>query len=215
MKTGIFIAFEGGENCGKSTVSKFLVKKLNEMGFPTVWTREPGGTKCPVSEKIRKIIIDPKNKICDTSEALLFSASRAQHIKKLILPCLKEGINIVSDRFVLSSYVYQGIGRKLGIPIVKIINDIACKGLEPDITFILDLDVKKGEERTPEKEKDRIEMVKGSFHEDIRKGYLQLAKKDPKVIIIDAEESEKKVCEKILRHTLRIIKQKRRKYNGK
>ena len=125
MRTGIFIAFEGGENCGKSTVSKFLVEKLNEMNFPTIWTREPGGTKCPVSEKIRKIIIDPKNKICDKTEALLFAASRAQHINKLILPCLKEGTNIVSDRFVLSSYVYQGIGRELGIPIVKIINYIA------------------------------------------------------------------------------------------
>jgi len=215
MKTGIFIALEGGENCGKSTVSKFLVEKLNEMGFPTVWTREPGGTKCPVSEKIRKIIIDPKNKICDTSEAFLFAASRAQHINKLILPCLKEGINIVSDRFVLSSYVYQGIGRKLGIPVVKIINDIACKGLEPDITFILDIDVKKGEERTPKKKKDRIEQIKGSFHEDIRKGYLRLAKKDPKIIIVDAEESEKKVCEEVLKYTLGTIKQKRRKCNGK
>ena len=211
MRTGIFIAFEGGENCGKSTVSKFLVEKLNEMDFPTIWTREPGGTKCPVSEKIREIIIDPKNKICDKTEALLFAASRAQHIKKLILPCLKEGTNIVSDRFVLSSYVYQGIGRKLGIPIVKIINDIACKGLEPDITFILDLDVKKGEKRTPKKKKDRIEQIKGSFHEDIRKGYLQLAKKNSKIIIIDAEQSEKKVCEKVLKYTLRIIKQKKEK----
>jgi len=215
MKTGIFIAFEGGENCGKSTVSKFLVEKLNEMGFPTVWTREPGGTKCPVSEKIRKIIVDPKNKICDISEALLFSASRAQHINKLILPCLKEGTNIVSDRFVLSSYVYQGIGRELGIPVVKIINDLACEGLEPDITFLLDLDVKKGEERTPRKKKDRIERIKGSFHEDIRKGYLQLAEKDLKVVIIDAEESEKRVCEEVLKYTLRIIKQKRRKCNEK
>ena len=211
MRTGIFIAFEGGENCGKSTVSKFLVEKLNEMDFPTIWTREPGGTKCPVSEKIREIIIDPKNKICDKTEALLFAASRAQHIKKLILPCLKEGTNIVSDRFVLSSYIYQGIGRKLGIPIVKIINDIACKGLEPDITFLLDLDVKKGEERAPKKKKDRIEQIKGSFHEDIRKGYLQLAKKNSKIIIIDAEQSEKKVCEKVIKYTLRIIKQKKEK----
>ena len=211
MRTGIFIAFEGGENCGKSTVSKFLVEKLNEMDFPTIWTREPGGTKCPVSEKIREIIIDPKNKICDKTEALLFAASRAQHIKKLILPCLKEGTNIVSDRFVLSSYIYQGIGRKLGIPIVKIINDIACKGLEPDITFILDLDVKKGEKRTPKKKKDRIEQIKGSFHEDIRKGYLQLAKKNSKIIIIDAEQSEKKVYKEVLKYTLRIIKQKKEK----
>ena len=211
MKTGIFIAFEGGENCGKSTISEFLVKKLNGMGFPTIWTREPGGTKCPVSEKIREIIIDPKNKICNISEALLFSASRAQHINKLILPSLKKGTNIVSDRFVLSSYVYQGIGRDLGIPVVKIINDLACEGLEPDITFLLDLDVKKGEERTPKKKKDRIEQIKGSFHEDIRKGYLQLAKKDPKIITIDAEQSEKKVCEEVLKYTLRTIKQKKEK----
>jgi len=215
MKTGIFIAFEGGENCGKSSVSKFLVKKLNEIGFPTVWTREPGGTKCPVSEKIREIIIDRENKICNTSEAFLFAASRAQHINKLILPCLKEGINIVSDRFVLSSYVYQGIGRKLGISLIKIINDIACKELESDITFLLDLDVKKGEERTPEKKKDRIEQTEGSFHKDIRKGYLQLAKKDPKIIIVDAEESEKKVCKEVLKYTLEIMKQKRRRCNEK
>ena len=83
--------------------------------------------------------------------------------------------------------------------------------IEPDITFILDLDVKKGEERTPKKKKDRIEQIKGSFHEDIRKGYLQLAKKDPKIITIDAEQSEKKVCEEVLKYTLRTIKQKKEK----
>lgn len=211
MKTGIFITFEGVENCGKTTISQFLVKKLNQMGFPTIWTREPGGTKCPVSEKIRAIILDPKNKICNKTEALLFAASRAQHIAKLIRPNLKKGINVVSDRFVDSSYIYQGIVRKLGIPAVKTINDLACGGLKPDITFLLDLDVKRGEERTPKKKKDRIEKEGRSFHEKIRKGYLELAKNNPKIIVIGAEKSEEMVCQEVLKYTLRIIKQKKEK----
>jgi len=205
MKTGIFITFEGGENCGKTTVSKFLVEKLNEMGFPTIWTREPGGTKCPVAEKIRAIIIDPKNKICNKTEALLFAASRAQHVVKLIRPNLKKGINVVSDRFVDSSYIYQGIVRNLGISVVKIINNLACEGLKPDITFLLDLDVEKGQKRTPKKKKDRIEQEGIIFHQEIRDGFLKLAKENSKIIVINTEISEKEVCKKVLRQTLEII----------
>lgn len=211
MKTGIFITFEGGENCGKTTISQFLVEKLNEMGFPAIWTREPGGTKCPVSEKIRKIIIDPKNKIYNKTEALLFAASRAQHIAKFIRPNLKKGINVVSDRFVDSSYIYQGIARNLGIPSVKMINDFACEGLEPNITFLLDLDVKKGQKRTLKKKKDRIEQEGIIFHQKIRDGFLKLAKKNSRIIIVNAESSEKEVCEKVLKQTLEIIKMKGRK----
>ena len=213
METGILIAFEGGESVGKSTVSKFLVKKLNKMGFPAIWTREPGGTNCPVSEKIRIIIIDPKNDICDKTEVLLFAASRAQHIEKFVLPSLKKGINVASDRFVLSSHVYQGIARKMGISRVKAINNFACEGLKPDVTFLLDLDVKKAQQRTPRKKKDRIEMEKLPFHRLIRRGYLQLAKKDPTIIIIDAELPIEKVCRRVLRQTLRIIEKKGNKYN--
>lgn len=208
MKTGIFIAFEGGENCGKSTVSKWLVEELKKRGFSTVWTREPGGIECQTSEKIREILLDPKNNICPRTEALLFAASRAQHIVELIRSNLAKGISVISDRFVLSSYVYQGIGRKIGVSRVKTINDFACEKLKPDITFLLDLDVKKGQERTPEKKKDRIEQEKLSFHEKIRRGYLQLAKKDPTIIIINAELPMEAVCEEVLKQTLRIKKEK-------
>jgi len=211
MKTGIFIDFEGGDNCGKSTVSKFLAKKLNEIGFCTIWTREPGGMGCPVSEKIREIIIDPKNDICDRAEALLFAASRAQHIVKLIRPNLKNGLNVISDRFVLSSYVYQGIARKLGLCRVKTLNNFACQGLEPDIIFLLDLDVIKGQKRTLNKKKDRIEREDIPFHQKIRGGFLKLAEKNPTIVIIDAELSEKRVCKEVLKHTLRIIKEKKEK----
>ena len=211
MKTGIFIAFEGGDHVGKSTISKFLVKELNKIGLPTEWTKEPGGTNCPVSEKIRIIILDPENDICDKTEVLLFAASRAQHIEKFILPSLKKGINVVSDRFVLSSHVYQGIARKMGLSRVKTINNFAREGLKPDITFLLDLDVEKAQKRTRQKKKDRIELENIKFHQKIRKGFLRLAKKDPAIIIINTEQSERRVCQKVLKHTLRIIKQKRRK----
>jgi len=210
MKTGILIAFEGGENVGKSTISKFLTKELNRMGFPAIWTREPGGTNCPVSEKIRDILIDSENKICNKTEALLFAASRAQHIWKLIIPSLKKGINVISDRFVLSSHVYQGIARKIGVHRVKAINNFACEGLKPDIIFLLDLDVIKGQKRTPQKKKDRIELEDIKFHQALRKGFLRLAKKDPTIIIINAEPPIEKVCQEVLRHTLGIIEQKRR-----
>lgn len=208
MKTGFFITFEGGDNCGKSTVSKFLVKKLNEMGFPAIWTREPGGTKCPVSEKIREIIIDPKNDICDRTEALLFAASRAQHIAKLIRTNLKEGISVVSDRFVDSSYIYQGIARNLGIPAIRMINDFACEELKPNIIFLLDLDVEKGQERTLKKKKDRIEQEGIAFHQKIRDGFLKLAKENSRIIVVNTEISEKEVCKKVLKQTLKIIKRR-------
>jgi len=206
MKTGILIAFEGGENCGKTTVSKWLVQELKKRGVPTIWTKEPGGTKCPTSEKIRKILLDPKNNICPITEALLFAASRAQHIEELIRPNLGNGINVVSDRFVLSSYVYQGIGRKIGVSNVRIINNFACQGLKPNITFLLDLDIKIGQQRTVKKKKDRIEKEILLFHKRNRKGYLQLAREDPRIIIINAELSVEKVCREVLRQTLRIIK---------
>jgi dTMP kinase len=211
MKSGIFIALEGGDGCGKSTVSKWLVRELKKKKIPVIWTREPGGINCLVSEKIRDILKNPENNICNEAEALLFAASRAQHVKKLILPNLEKGINVISDRFVLSSYVYQGIGRKLGISKVKAINNFACQKLKADTIFLLDLNEQKAEQRTSDKRKDRIELEKKEFHQKIRKGFLKLAKKDKTIIVINSEMSFEKVCQKILKKTLRIIEKRKEK----
>lgn len=209
MKSGIFVALEGIDGCGKSTVSKWLVKDLKKRKIPVIWTREPGGINCLVSEKIRNILKDPENNICDEAEALLFAASRAQHVKKLIRPNLKKGVNVISDRFVLSSYVYQGIGRKLGVSHVKTINNFACQKLKPDIVFLLDIDEQKAQHRTPGKKKDRIELENKEFYQKIRKGFLKLAKNDKTIVVINAEMPFEKVCQKILNKIIQIINKRK------
>jgi dTMP kinase len=211
MKFGIFIAFEGGDGCGKSTVSKWLAKELAKKKISVIWTREPGGINCPVSEKIRELLKNPENNICNEAEALLFAASRAQHVKKLILPNLEKGINVISDRFVFSSYIYQGIGRKLGLSRIKAINDFACQKLKADIVFLLDLDEQKAKQRTFDKKKDRIELENKEFHQKIRKGFLKLAEKDKTIIAINSEMPFEKVCQNILNKTLQIIEKRKEK----
>jgi len=153
---GYFITLEGPDGSGKSTITKLLTSYLKDAGYDVVTTREPGGTQ--ISEKIRKIILDNDNtKMSYIAEALLYAASRAQHVHEKILPALKDGSIVICERFVHSSLVYQGIGRGLGIEKIKEINDFAIQGLTPDITLFFDVDPERALDRKTQRNKgDRL-----------------------------------------------------------
>ena len=180
--SGYFITFEGSEGCGKTTQIEALAKALEAQGKTVLITREPGGTL--IGEKIRNLLQDPghKNEISDMAELLLFSASRAELIASRIQPALRRGEIVICDRFYDSTYVYQGLGRAIGMEIVEQLNQITVGNLKPDLTILLDLDAKVGIERAKSRqsgELDRIENESHVFFEAVRNGYLELAKKEP------------------------------------
>ena len=138
MVKGKFITFEGCEGSGKSTQLKMLSDYLDKQGIPYILTREPGGS--PISEQIRKIILDGKNmEMCDECEALLYAASRIQHIKETVLPALDAGKLVICDRYIDSSLAYQGAARGLGLEYVASINEKALKMCPPDLTVFFDI----------------------------------------------------------------------------
>lgn len=165
---GYFISLEGPDGAGKSTVLQQVLAKISsELTTQYLVTREPGGSK--ISEKIRKIILDPMNKkMCDRTEALLYAASRSQLIEEVLKPALKSGKIVFADRYVDSSLAYQGAGRNLGIKEVKAINDFATDGLEPDLTLFFALKPEIGlariDKERPDHE-DRLEQEKLAFHQ--------------------------------------------------
>lgn len=185
--SGLFITMEGTDGSGKTTQIKLLEEYLLNKGYKVVCTREPGGT--PISEKIREIIIDKNNsEMTDMTEALLYAAARAQHVSQVILPTLKEGGIVISDRFVDSSIVYQGFARSIGERLIKNINKYAIEDLEPDITFFLKLRPEDGLKRKKaQSELDRLEAEKFSFHQRVYDGYVRLSKRcKNRIQVIDA-----------------------------
>lgn len=179
---GKFITVEGTDGSGKSTQLEKLKIYLSSRNIKTLFLREPGGTQ--ISEKIRDMLLDINNsKMAYETEALLYAASRAQLMKEKILPALESGIFVVCDRFVDSSYVYQGYARGLDIGMVKEINKYATFGVMPDITLFFDLSPEKAIERKKEEKKlDRIEQEKIDFHKRVYNGYVELSKKYPERI---------------------------------
>ena len=180
--SGYFITFEGSEGCGKTTQIEALAKALEAKGKTVFITREPGGTL--IGEKIRNLLQDPslKNEISDMAELLLFSASRAELIASRIQPALKRGEIVICDRFYDSTYVYQGLGRAIGMDIVEQLNQMTVGTLKPDLTILLDLDAEVGIERAKSRQSgnlDRIENESITFFEAVRNGYLELAQKEP------------------------------------
>ncbi len=189
----MFITFEGGEGSGKTTCINRVVETLKQQGKDIVLTREPGGT--PISEEIRNVILDKKNTDMDPrTEALLYAASRRQHIIQKILPSLKEGKIVISDRFLDSSLAYQGVARGLGIDEIYKVNQYATEGLEPDITFFFDIVPEEGLKRIAAnagREVNRLDVEKLSFHHDVRNAFLELAKRFPnRIVIIDASKDK-------------------------
>jgi len=186
MNKGFFLVFEGGEGTGKSTVVNWLKGKLEDYGKIVFLTREPGGNGSPVAEKIRSIILDKENNVLPLTEAYLFAASRTQHVEEVILPHLNNGEVVICDRFVYSSYAYQGGGRDLGLKTIKTINEFAIQGCSPDLVLLFDLDPTLGlqRKRQARQEFDRLDNETLKFHQRVRETYLNLARENPELIII-------------------------------
>ncbi len=174
----MFITFEGIDQSGKSTQCQLLVNYLTEKGYKVLTLREPGGTK--ISEKIREILLDNDSKgMVGLSEFFLYSAARAQLVETVIRPALAEKQVVICDRFADSSTAYQGYARGLGVEKIEAINNIATGGLEPDLTFFIDITVEESLKRLMVcgKLKDRIESEGDDFFNRVRDGYLQIATK--------------------------------------
>lgn len=206
----MFITFEGGEGSGKTTCINRVVETLQKEGKEIVLTREPGGT--PISEEIRNVILDKKNTDMDPrTEALLYAASRRQHIVQKILPSLREGKIVISDRFLDSSLAYQGVARGLGIDEIFKVNQYATEGLEPDVTFFFDIEPEEGLRRisaNSEREVNRLDVEKLSFHHNVRNAFLELAKRYPnRIVVIDASQDKDGVYNSVMKEiNLRIGK---------
>lgn len=207
---GIFIALEGPDGSGKSTITKKIGDYLEKTGINYIITREPGGT--PVGEEIRGIILDRNNtEIGNETEALLYAAARAQHVKEKINPALAEGKLVISDRFVFSSLAYQGVGRDLGIDKVKMINDFAIGSTYPDLILFFNIDSEETLKRKIVGDNgDRLELEGNKFHKKVYNGYKDIIEKYPdNVVIIDGSKSIEEVFRSTLVEIEKIIENRR------
>jgi dTMP kinase len=188
---GIFITFEGLDGCGKTTQLDRLAKVLKSEGRSVVVTREPGGT--PIGEKVRAVLLDSRTKgLAPLTELGLMFAARAQHIQQVILPALDQGKIVLCDRYTDSSEAYQGAGRQLGSKGVLQLHEVLCRGLDPDLTILLMSDVshvKRARQRENRKKRSgradegRFEQEKEEFFRRVRKGYLAIAKREPRRVV--------------------------------
>lgn len=205
---GIFITLEGIDGSGKDTQAKMLAKYLEKKGYSVLITREPGGTS--VGEKIREILLNPEiEKVDSRAEVLLFAASRAQIVSNVIKPALKEGKIVISNRYVDSSYTYQGMAREIGLDWVIEVNKWATRELLPDITFFLDIPEEVGLERVDRSRniRDKIEKNGEIFQKKVREGYYKLAKMFPeRYRVIDSKRSEILIQEDIRKEVDKFIK---------
>ena len=192
----LFVTIEGVEGCGKTTIGKLIVEKLISDGYEVIYTREPGGIE--IAEQIRKVILDVNNTNMDPrTEALLYAASRRQHLIEKIVPAIKNNKIIICDRFVDSSLAYQGHARGLGIDNVYEINKFAIDTLMPDLTLLFDLDPKLGLERISAnklREVNRLDLEQLDFHTLVREGFLIIQDREPnRVKKVDASKTVEEV----------------------
>jgi dTMP kinase len=210
MKRGFFITFEGILGSGKSTQISHLDKFLQEMGYRTVVTREPGGT--PLSEAIRKTLL-----YCDEfemdvlTEFLLFSAARAEHVKEVIKPAVEKGKIVLCDRFADSSRAYQGYGKGVSHDLIEGVTDRAIQGIAPDLTILFDLSVEEGIRRKiGEKDIDRLDKHDSEFHRRIREGYLKMCQADPgRWQLVNAERTPDEIKKSIRDLVLEFLNNKK------
>jgi len=182
----LFITFEGGEGCGKSTQAKALYRRLSRLGISAELTHEPGGTA--LGSQLRRLLKTKRqDEISPEAELFLFAACRVQLINGVIHPSLQKGKVVICDRFADSTTVYQGYGRGIDLTTIKAVNEFATRGTKPDLTVLLDIPVAKGLGRKQAKMKDRFEAEETAFHDRVRDGYLKLAADEPeRWLVIDA-----------------------------
>lgn len=200
MQSGLFISFEGVEGSGKSTQSRLLAETLRAEGIDVVHTSEPGGT--PLGKKIRGLLLEPSDTPMDSlTELLLYAADRRQHLAGLVLPALEAGRVVITDRFSDSTLAYQGYGRGIELARIAEVDMLATRGLRPQLTFLMDIDVRTGLSRNRESGKtDRFELEEVEFHERVRAGFLAIAKAEPeRVIVIDSRGPKESVHDAVVR----------------
>ena len=203
---GFFLSMEGPDGCGKTTQANLLEQSLRQLGFDLVRTREPGG--CPISEKIRQIILDTENaEMCGTCEALLYAASRAQHVHQVIRPAVEAGKVVLSDRFVDSSVAYQGGGRAMGVDMIRQINEPAVDGMLPDATVYLAIDHTTAMNRRLNASRpDRLEMESGAFHGRVQAAYEELINRDrQRFIVVSGDQPVEEIARQVLRQVLKRL----------
>lgn len=206
MKQGIFITLEGNDGAGKTTVCKGLKKELEALGYSVVYTREPGGSK--IAEEIRELLLSENNETMDPrTEALLFAASRRQHLVEVVLPALEQKKIVLCDRFVDSSLAYQGYARDLGIQSVWEINQFAIHDCMPQKTLFLKVSMETGQKRMDIRgEKNRLDNEQSDFHQKVRKGYETLISMYPeRICVIDAEPEPEIVLQNALNEVMKVI----------
>jgi len=207
MKKGFMLVCDGSNGAGKTTVIKAIEQYLLDKELEVVITREPGGTN--ISEKIRKIILDPNTpEMCNITELMLFGAARAQHINEKIRPALAAGKIVISDRFDAATFSFQHYARGIDLATICKINDLALNGFSPDMNIILDLDPKLGLKRVKQRGEgfDRLEDENLTFLEKARMGYLIQAKENPKKFtVIDASQSPSKVAKLVINTVEKLL----------
>ncbi|MGV8123878.1 MAG: dTMP kinase [Candidatus Xenobiia bacterium LiM19] len=217
---GFFITLEGIEGTGKSTQAKALYESLTEMGYPTVFSREPGGTR--IGNLIREILINPEyHEMCVLTEIFLFAAARAQHVEQLFRPKLEEGYVVICDRFADSSIAYQGYGRNVPLALIREINSAATWSIQPNLTFFLDLEPETALHRVrlrveeTETIPDRLEREQLDFFHKVRNGYRRIAQEEPHRFrwldaTLEPEALHKKITDLCLREMRKAGIQSRR-----
>lgn len=206
---GLFISFEGNDGSGKSSALQNVLNTLKALNYDVIYSREPGGS--PIAEQIRTLILDPNNLGMDAkTEALLYAASRREHITKTILPALRDGKIVLCDRFLDSSLAYQGYSRGIGIEEVYQMNQFATENLLPDLTIFVCVKPEIGMSRIKKDERalDRLEMEKMDFHQKVYEGYLKVLDKfSNRIILVNGEQSQEQVLNEVLAIVLNFIKE--------
>jgi dTMP kinase len=202
MSGGWFITFEGIDGSGKTTQLRLLAERLRASGRDVVETVEPGGTA--IGRQIRSILLDGRNtQLTARAEVLLYFASRAQNVEEVIRPALAAGKIVLCDRFTDSTLVYQGCGRGLGADVVLTLDGIACRGLQPDLTVLVDIDLDeslaraRGRNVSTASSETRIDDETREFHHAVREAYLALAAREPRFVVIDGAASVEEVAERV------------------
>ena len=212
MRKGLFLTIEGCDGSGKTTACTSVIERLTQEGYDVMYSREPGGSD--IAEQIRKVILDVKNTAMDVrTEALLYAASRRQHLIEKIIPAINQGKIVICDRFIDSSLAYQGYGREIGIEDVLKINQFSIEGYFPDLTIYYDIDPQSGLNRiASRKNLDRLDVESLNFHNRVHQGYHIVCQMFPdRIKVIDASKSKQEVSEQ----TYQLIKEKINSYESK
>lgn len=200
----MFISFEGIEGCGKSTQISLLAASLQQSGHRVILTREPGG--CPIANQIRSVLLDAANSsMVPMTELMLYAAARAQHLAEIVRPAIAAGSIVLCDRFSDATRAYQAFGRGIDRATIETLNELACNGLSPNLTLLLDCPVEIGLGRARQRiestngpREERFELESLAFHQRVRDGYLQLATEEPgRFIVIEADNSPERVAQSI------------------